>query len=152
MSQQLKKRPVIEIVDIRKTAQTIRLNQPFTKVSRLITFYEWEATTVDYHLFAGDAILTNGIQILVDKRELLPETIKANRDHLKYAYDVAFKVDSVGVTKHAYLTSRLSFHKFMGNEEGVDLTSYDLDVVIQDDLSSVGTELKWIFEGWTWDK
>lgn len=152
LSQNQKKKPIFECLNIRVTAQDFRLNQPFVKVGRMIAFFEWAAITVDYHQFAGSAALTNGIQITVDDRPLFSDTFKALRDFMRYSYDTDFKIDSAGVTKHAYFASRLSFHKFMGNEEGVDLRDYDMVVNIQDDLLAIGTDLALTFEGWAWDK
>jgi len=152
LSEQKKKRPVIEQVSIKTTVQDIQLNQPFVKVSRMIAFYEWEAITVDYSEFAGSAALTEGVQLQADKKLLSPVPIKSLSDHMRLAFDNSFKIDTAGVTKHAYFASRLSFHRFMGNEEGIDLTQYPLIVKVQDDLSAIGTDLALIFEGWTWDR
>ncbi len=152
MSQnQKRKRPIIELVDLRVTAQTIKLIQPFTRVERIIVLHNFDGDTVDYDEFANDTILTNGIQLLVDNRPLLPEPIKAMRDYMRYAFDTDFASDTKGVAKESNFTARFTFRRFIW-PEGINAVERDIEVVIQDDLSARGNILTWSFQGWTWDR
>ncbi len=152
MTERQKKRPIFECASIRVTAQDIRLKQPFVKIGRMIATYEWDATTVDFAEFAGDAALTNGIQLIRNDREVLCFPIKKLFDHSLLSFDSRIEPDTKGVVKQIHFASRLSFHKFMGNEEGIDVTEFPLIVRVQDDLSARGNSLAWMFEGWTWDR
>ena len=145
-----KKRPLISVMDIRKAATTIPVTTDFIEITRLLFSYEWTsvANAVDYHEFCGDTALTKGLQILLDETPLFPEPIRSLQDHAKYSYDMVIFFDTKGANAHAHLTGRLSFFKFMDGS-GIDLTGrHKMDVVIGDDLSARGNELKWIFEGW----
>lgn len=152
LSQPKKKRPVFECVDVRVVAQDIQLKEPFVKIGRLIVTYEWDATTVDFAEFAGDTALTLGIQLIQNKRQLLCHPIKSLFSHSLLAYDSRIEPDTKGVVKQVHFTSRLSFHKFMGNEEGIDVTEFPLIVRVEDNLSARGNSLDWMFEGWAWDR
>lgn len=146
-----RKRPIIELVNLRVTAQTIKLAQPFTRIERMIVLHNFDGDTVDYDEFANDTILTNGLQLLVDKRPLLQEPIKAMRDYMRYAFDTDFVSDTKGVAKESNFTARFTFRRFIW-PEGINAVERDIEVVIQDDLSARGNILTWAFEGWTWDR
>lgn len=146
-----RKRPIIELVDLRVTAQTIRLKQPFARIERMIVLHNFDGDTVDYDEFANDTILTNGLQLLVDNRILLPEPIKAMRDYMRYAFDTDVSSDTKGVAKESNFTARFTFRRFMW-PDGINAVERNIEVVIQDDLSARGNILTWAFEGWTWDR
>lgn len=146
-----RKRPIIELVDARVTAQTIKLVQPFARIERMIVFHNFDGDTVDYDEFANDTILTNGLQIMVDNRPLFPEPIKAMRDYMRYAFDTDFVSDTKGVAKESNFTARLTFRRFIW-PEGINPIERNIDVVVQDDLSARGNILTWAFQGWTWDR
>lgn len=152
LSQPKKKRPIFECIDVRVTAQDVQLKQPFVKIGRMIATYEWDATTVDFGEFAGGAALTNGIQLIQKDQEVLCFPIKTLFDHSLLSYDSRIEPDTKGVVKQIHFASRLSFHKFMGNEEGIDVTEFPLITRVQDDLSARGNSLSWMFEGWAWDR
>lgn len=143
-------RPLIEVVDLRKTAQTIALKKPFVFVERMVVLHNFDGDTVDYDEFANDTILTNGLQILVDERLLLDEPIKAMRDYMRYAFDTDVSSDTKGVAKESNFSARFTFRRFI--PKGINAVEREIAIAIQDDLSSRGNILSWAFEGWTWDR
>ena len=140
------------------------LKKPFMRVSRLIVYHRWTGVADSWNEFGdGDptsATLVEGLQIFVDGKGLFDEPIKSTADYMKYAYDVSVKYDNPAAGAMTHFTSRLSFFKFMGMSEGIDLSKYDLSVtcdVTDAILGSFGVDLygeefKWIFEGWGWDR
>lgn len=179
---ELKRRPIIEVVNlekgtafgvfgpgdlIRKSLSVLvgehTLKKPFMRVNRLIVMHTWEAAGLAYEDF-GDGVpvagkLVFGFQIYVDEQPIFDEPIQATKDYMKYAYDTDAVVDGVGANKKVYFTSRLSFHKFMGGNEGIDLSRYDLrvegDITVSGanlGVEEFGNEFKWAFEGWGWDR
>jgi hypothetical protein len=154
-------KPLIETIDVFiSTAAgdvTLPLKQPFVKVSRLIVFQAWDGTTLNYNQFnggsAGGDTLPFGIFVHVDDKPILPGPIQAQKDYMKYSFDTDVVIDTLGVTKQVYFTSRLSFHKFMGNNEGIDLTRFKMSVFIPagQDITAFGNEALWTFQGWGWD-
>ena len=63
-------------------------------------------------------------------------------------YDTSPDTDAAA-TKISTLGGRWTFSKFL--PKGLDLSSpHSLEVVIRDDLSGIGTELVFVFEGWTY--
>lgn len=147
---QKRKRPLIEIVDIRKIAQTIRLKREFVHIERMIVFHNFDGDTVDYDEFANDTILTNGLQIIIDNKPLFDEPIKAMRDYMRYAFDTDVHSDTKGVAKESNFSARFTFKRFI--PDGINAVGRDIDVVIQDNLSLRGNILSWAFQGWTWDR
>lgn len=159
MIPQKKRRPLIEHIDVRVNGSTpvdIELKEPFVKISRLIVTYEWAITppVFNYDLFCDQPALTNGIRLIQNKQDIFPVGLPIinHLSHARLAYDTGFNVDTLGVIKHVHFFSRLSFHKFMGNEEGINPVDFPVIVKVQDDLSGIGIELTWIFQGWTWDR
>jgi hypothetical protein len=138
--------PLIEVVDIRKTAQTLEIQKPFIFIERLIIYIKFASNTILFTTFGKEAALTNGIQLSYNDMDLLDEEWKDNSDFLLYAYDVRTDTDATG-TKINILTSRFTFTKFTPN--GIYMEgSNKLEIKIGDDLSSSNTEVKLVFEGW----
>lgn len=142
--------PIMEVVNIRATARRIKLKKPFVYLKRVIMSLKWDALANDWDLFAGATALTNGIQFDYDKEPVFDVTLKNNFDIVKYDYDYNIDTDGAG-TKNTVFASRLSFDRF--SPKGYDLTGNKIfEVVIQDNMSLIGDELVFTFEGFKWRK
>lgn len=174
-------RPIIELVDLTMFDGTglvlpIELTQDFdyvlqrgfVKVSRVVVLHTWPGTTTDYDFFAGgyqdihavSDSLDNGFQISVGQRDreipLFDIPISSTKDYMRYAFDVSNVVDTFGASKKVYFTSRLSFHKFMRDADGIDTTLGNRVRITgpkagDAGIGTYGTEFTYAFEGWGWD-
>lgn len=149
------RRPVIEVVDYRVTAQTIDVPNSFDGLMRITVEQEWDTAGGKFLWteFAAGAALSVGIQMIIDGKNLFPERIMDNHDWKKYAFDTDIVIDG-GVTQVAQLSARISLFKMLGNNHDglvIDVVKdspVQMAVVVGDDLSARGTELKMFFQGW----
>jgi len=151
----LPKVSMIDIIDIRKTAQEFLPIEPFVFLHRMITIIMFSDTTADPENFAEAGALTDGIKYLYNEKSLLRSggkdfTIKKNVDFCLLAFDHNPLSETPGAITRV-LTTRLTFEKF--SPEGLDLRTPNVfKIITQDDLSGIGIEIKIALEGWIWGK
>ena len=141
------KRPIIEVVNIKVVAQEIPLKKNFKRIHRVVTFLHWVAPLILFSDFMDNGgALTNGINFNYDGELMLSDPIKINSQFSKYAYDSETVIDGTG-TKQIFLSSRLSFNKFIPGGLAMG-EGHSFSVILGDDLSSLGIEATLTFEGW----
>lgn len=141
--------PVLDVLDLKVAAQTIKPEQTFTFLSRCIFQISWAAATKVFTQFGADAALTNGINLTYIKHEILPDTLKDMNSFSLYAYDTRVDTDTGAAPSHI-MSSRFSFWKFTHDSRGLRLSPYrEFGIVLKDDLSSSNNAIiKVVLEGW----
>lgn len=120
------------------TPVTLNLTKTFHVVQRLIWHIRWSGASVSWTNFAGDAALTNGLDVLVGGVSLLGETIKDNEQFFEYGYDVVVNSDGGG-TPGRVLTARWSFFKSAPQGLWHFDDEYKLQFKVSDNMTALTT-------------
>lgn len=144
--------PVIEILNLKVAAGTIRPTQPFTFLTRVIAHIDWASADISFAKFGVDTALTNGIQFTYIDHNMLPQPIKKLDDFTLYAYDTRIDSDTQTTPAH-HMSSRLSFFKFTLEGKGLIISPFHrFAVIVQDNLSgSSNTAIELVLQGWRWE-
>lgn len=130
---------VVENVDLYVdgsiTPKLINLTEDFDHVMRFVWNLIWTDNDIDYDLFGTlGGPLTNGTEILYNGTEQL-KPVTSIGDFGVVSYDV--RIDSDDKNPHTnHLYSRLSFWKFVDQEDGIAVHIHNIQFRVNDDITA----------------
>ena len=142
---------VIESVDLFVDGSVnpvlINLTEDFDHIMRLVWNLVWTDNVIDYDVFGTlIAPLVNGTEVLYNGTEQL-EPIVAIKDFGSASYDVRIDSDDKNPkTNHLY--SRLSFWKFVDQEDGIAQHIHPIQFRVNDDITGACDDFFVLIEGY----
>ncbi|MEE9119058.1 MAG: hypothetical protein V3U02_10760 [Calditrichia bacterium] len=132
-----------EEVDLKTTAKTIKLEEKFDHIERVM-FTVLQSDAIELSKF-GNSLALDAFTFLYDATVYIPRTIRRFQDMISLCHNYETFADSAAVKQYSF-SARFSFNRFSpGLKMG---KGHKFEVEILSDLSAISDEILLTFEGW----
>lgn len=144
--EQARKTPLTEHIDVRTTAQTILLTEPFVVVNRVSFAGTWSGDFIFANFLGEGAPLTVPLKLNYGKRTIL--AVSANHQFYHNGASVTLQEDDTAAGKIKHLSVMVNFYKWMPMPVFPISNNRFLEIIVGEDMSAMGNEIDITFFGW----